>query len=63
MIMPTEIQYRERVDPPYASERKVEVYGEDREERLRQLPREVQAFENALSSVVEQIRRGDFVRR
>ena len=60
--MPTEIQYRERILPPYASERKVDVYGEDRAERLRELPREIGAFEGALSSVVEQIRRGDFVR-
>jgi len=60
IIMPTEIQYRERIAPPYASERRVEVYGNDREERLEQLPREVGAFENALSSVVADVRSGFF---
>lgn len=52
---PTEIGYREKIFPPYISERRVEVYGEDKAERLRELPREVAGFENALTTVIAQI--------
>ena len=60
---PTDIGYRERFLPPYASERRVAVYGEDREERLRELPREVAGFENALSTVISQILSNALIRR
>lgn len=58
--MPTEIEYRERINPPYQSYRKVEVYGKDCERRLERVSKEVDAFEKALTSVVNQIKEGKF---
>ena len=61
--MPTDIEYREKLNPPYQSYRKVEVYGNDKVKRLAELPKDVGAFEKALTSVAEQIKAGNFVRR
>ena len=57
--MPTDIAYIEGLQP-YQSERRVEVYGNDKQQRLAELPRDVQAFEQALTSVMEQINAGQF---
>lgn len=56
--MPTEIEYKEKLSPPFQSYRNVEVYGNDKSKRLAELPKEVGAFENALSSVAKQIKDG-----
>jgi hypothetical protein len=61
--MPTDIEYSEALTPPYQSYRNVEVYGDDKQRRLAELPREVDIFEQALTSVANQIREGNFVRR
>jgi len=60
--MPTDIEYREKISPPYQSYRNVEVYGSDKTKRLAELPKEVGAFEKALTSVAKQIKAGNFVR-
>jgi len=59
--MPTDIRYLERIEQPYQSLREVSVYGDDREDRLRDLPRDMNAFEKAVSSVANDIRQGNFI--
>lgn len=58
--MPTDIEYREGLNSPYASYRNVEVYGDDKSERLAELPREMRVFEEELSGLAKQIKEGRF---
>ena len=57
-MSPTDIEYREKITPPYQSSRRVEVYGSDKEIRLRELPKDMAAFEKALTSVVRDKKSG-----
>ena len=59
--IPTDIEYKEGLIPPYRSFRNIEVYGEDKNKRLKELPRDIMAFEDALTSMVNQIKNGNYV--
>lgn len=58
--MPTDIEYRESLGQPFRSYRKVTFYGTDKQRRIEQSGREVGAFEESLTSIVEQIKAGQF---
>jgi hypothetical protein len=59
-MSPTKITYLEKFSRPYNSQRDVEVYGGDKDRRLEQLPREMDAFEKSLTSVVVDVKNGHF---